>query len=117
MTDWYYVEDLDKFLEKIREISYDKFIEINQESKDELANKFNQDLDEILSEQETSNITMPFLKTKNGKCKISEKTIIKIIEKLNSRMVSNSLNKLVSSGIIESAYDNDLNDFVFWVKK
>ncbi|NBT08684.1 MAG: hypothetical protein EBS98_07780, partial [Chitinophagia bacterium] len=39
-----------------------------------------------------------------------------ILEELNSRLVSNILNSLVNKGLIESAYDSDTNDFVFWVK-
>jgi hypothetical protein len=32
-------------------------------------------------------------------------------------MVSNILTKLVSDGIIESAFDTEKNDFIFWVKE
>jgi hypothetical protein len=32
-------------------------------------------------------------------------------------MISNILNNLVNKGVLESAYDADLNDFVFWIKE
>ena len=35
---------------------------------------------------------------------------------MNSRMISNLLNGLVSKGLVESSYDSELNDFVFWIK-
>jgi hypothetical protein len=39
------------------------------------------------------------------------------IESLNSRLVSNMLHKLSMEGFLESAFDSNLNDFVFWVKE
>jgi len=41
---------------------------------------------------------------------------LSIIESLNDRMVSNLLNSLVNRGLVETAYDAEENDFVFWVK-
>ena len=32
-------------------------------------------------------------------------------------MVSNILNQLVNKGILESAYDEKSNDFIFWLKE
>jgi hypothetical protein len=31
-------------------------------------------------------------------------------------MVSNLLNNLVNKGVIETGFDSDSNDFVFWIK-
>jgi hypothetical protein len=31
-------------------------------------------------------------------------------------MISNILNSLVNKGMIETAFDNKSNDFVFWIK-
>ena len=31
-------------------------------------------------------------------------------------MISNMLNTLVNKGLLETAYDNESNDFIFWVK-
>jgi membrane-associated HD superfamily phosphohydrolase len=117
MTEWYYVEDIEKFLDHIRKVSYEKFAEVNQMMKDDLASKFTEELDNILSRQESDNIVIPLLKKHKDTYKVSDKTVLTIIEKLNSRMISNSLNNLVKSGLIESAFDSELNDFVFWVKE
>jgi hypothetical protein len=32
-------------------------------------------------------------------------------------MVSNILNTLVNKGVLDSAFDTDQNDFIFWVKE
>jgi hypothetical protein len=32
-------------------------------------------------------------------------------------MVSNILNSLVNKGVLDSAYDDEQNDFIFWVKE
>lgn len=39
-----------------------------------------------------------------------------MIETFNSRMVSNMLNNLVNKGVLETAYDSESDDFIFWTK-
>jgi hypothetical protein len=36
---------------------------------------------------------------------------------MNGRLVSNLLASLASKGLVESAYDEKLDDFVFWVNE
>ena len=48
---------------------------------------------------------------------VSDDLFISIIQILNDRMVSNTLANLVSKGLVESAYDSELDDFIFWVKE
>ena len=36
---------------------------------------------------------------------------------LNHRMISNMIKDLVKRGALESAFDDEIDDFVFWVKK
>jgi uncharacterized protein YjgD (DUF1641 family) len=120
MSNWHYIDDIETFLDQIRNVSFDKFLEVNKTVDDEFTNKLSENTGEIdltISISEVENIAMPFLKKKNGKYKISDKILQTIIEKINSRMISNSLNKLVSDGIVESAFDSELNDFVFWLKE
>lgn len=120
MSNWYYIDDIETFLDQIRNVSFDKFLEVNKTVNDEFTSKLSENPGEIdltISRSEVENIAMPFLKKNNGKYKISDKILQTIIEKLNSRMISNSLNKLVSEGVIESAFDSELNDFVFWIKE
>ncbi len=43
------------------------------------------------------------------------KNFYSIIEDFNARLVSNLLQQLVAKGLIESSYDEEENDFIFWV--
>lgn len=117
-NNWYDIPNVDNFIKKIRKFSFDKFMEINN-SNDENIIKLNakNDVDSLITIEETKNIIMPMIKINKQGHKISEKKIYKIVEKLNSRMISNSLSSMVSEGILESAFDSELNDFVFWEKE
>lgn len=55
-------------------------------------------------------------KTKEIRYTINDSIFADIVFKLNDRMVSNIVMGLVQRGLIESAFDDDANDFVFWVK-
>jgi len=122
MNDWFYIEDqeIDNFLQRVREISFEKFIEINDSFQDKedylLKLEKPKNIDSIITIEETKNIAMTMIKKYKSGYKFSKKTLYKIIENLNSRMISNSLVNLVSSGALESAFDEELNDFVFWIK-
>lgn len=121
MNEAFYIENIENFIENIRKFSFEKFVEINNKySKEDflvsLGNK-DRDIDSVISLDESKNIIMPMIKKYKSGYKVYENKIYKIIEKLNSRMVSNSLANLVSLGILESAFDSELNDFVFWEKQ
>ena len=45
---------------------------------------------------------------------ISDELFLEMLECFNSRLISNLLNSLVNAGLVESAFDSTLNDFVFW---
>jgi hypothetical protein len=130
MTKKYYINDLKEFIDGARAIVFNNFgaspdsedegvdlllSEVKPEEKDEL--------DKILSQEESLIIAKQYLKTqKNKKTEsiryvLTEQIFSDILESLNSRMVSNMLNKLANDGMIESAFDEKLNDFVFWVKE
>lgn len=116
-----YIEDIDEFLDKIRIISYEKFLEVNESMQDEFSKKFNEnktnDVNLILSKKEVESIVLPLIKKKNDKYSVTEKILRKMIEDLNSRMVSNTINKLVIDGVFEVAFDDEINDFIFWIKE
>lgn len=119
MSNWIEIKDLDLFVEKVRKISFDKFIEINEsfENEEQYWMKLNDpDIDSIITISESKNIVMPLLEETDFGYRSSYDNLYKIIEELNSRMISNSLINLVNSGVLESAFDDKLNDFVFWIK-
>ncbi len=56
-------------------------------------------------------------KTKETEYYINDKILFSLLESFNTRMVSNILNKLSNDGLLESAFDEEKNDFVFWIKE
>lgn len=126
--EWFAVSDISEFTDKIREIVYLNFGAWEKEetintSVDQLNDKDQSELDSILSHQESLVIVKENLKRqKNSKTKkiryaLNEKIFADIIAKLNERMISNLLNSLVQKGLVETAFDSESNDFIFWCKK
>jgi hypothetical protein len=79
-------------------------------------------MDETLTHAESAIIIKNYAKkqinkkTKETRYCLTDKLLQLIIEDLNNRMISNILNSLVNKGVLDSAYDNEQNDFIFWVK-
>jgi hypothetical protein len=122
---WYSINDISLFVESSRVLVYSAFGE-NHSELDELNINISSldkeektELDECLPQQECMLIAKDFLvPSKNCKIsKISEKKYKAFIDSLNARMVSNMLNKLSHDGFLESAFDEESNDFIFWVKE
>lgn len=124
----YIINNLDEFAEQARLIVFTNFGEDESvDQKDvglikELSVEEHKEMDGLISNQECKTIIVSLAKkqtnkkTKEERFIISEKIFIQIIESINSRLVSNILAGLIKKGLIESAYDDKLNDFVFWVK-
>jgi hypothetical protein len=56
-------------------------------------------------------------KTNQIRYTINDSIFADIIYRLNDRMVSNIVSGLVQKGLIETAFDDETNDFVFWIKE
>lgn len=128
--EWYDITNVDLFVEASRVLVYDAFGEKDQKedikdikmSLDELDDDEKEEINRCLPQQECLAIAEQHLKKyKNKKnqilYRISDKAYMTFIESLNSRLVSNMLHKLSMEGFLESAFDSNLNDFVFWVKE
>jgi DNA-binding HxlR family transcriptional regulator len=128
MSDWFVISNLEEFIDKARSIVYNNFGQWSNNPKDPVSiddvpidelEEFNK----VLSHQESLLIVKQFVKKeKNKKTKkirytLDDQIFEKIIHDLNNRMVSNILNNLVQKGLIESAFDDKVNDFIFWVKE
>lgn len=127
--EWYCVNDFDDFVNSARRLVFKFFGSVEDLEQDEtplssLADMSKEDLEELedtLSFSESVLIVKNHAKQRiNKKTKlikyfINDKILAAIIDELNSRMVSNILNKLVNKGILDSAYDSEIDDFVFWV--
>ena len=123
----YIIDDLDQFTDSARRLVYNGFGKGAVEDPDEfteLVTKINpeeeEELNKVLSHDEALVIVKSMAKEQKHKYEdksrylIDEKIFSQIIEAMNARLVSNILSRLASKGLIESAYDPEINDFVFW---
>lgn len=124
------IDDINKFIESTRVLVFNSFGKSEDNQIDELSLLLSDldteeinELNQILTQHECEIISQEFIKKEiNKKTKIVRFTIstnqyMAMIESFNSRMISNMLNNMVNKGLLETAYDIDSNDFVFWVKE
>lgn len=127
MDHWFIINDLDEFTDKARAIVYNNFGAWDNKTDldvliDNVKSENQEEFNKVLSHQESLVIIKENVKKeKNKKTKkiryiLSEKIFTDIIYMLNDRMVSNIVSGLVQKGLIETAFDDESNDFVFWVK-
>lgn len=127
-SDWFIIKDLTEFTDKARAIVYNNFGSWDDKSEidvmiDTIKDGEQEELDRLLSHSEALVIVKQTAKKQHHKHSkkvryiLSDELFVSIIENLNSRLISNVLNSLVQKGLVESGYDNETNDFVFWVKK
>lgn len=127
--EWFQVIDLDKFIESTRVLIFNSFGKTNENQPDELSLVMEdlpkaeiEELNTVLTQEECVIMSKEFLKERrNNKTKqtvffITNQKYMEMIECFNSRMISNMLNNLVNKGLLETAYDSESNDFVFWIK-
>ena len=122
------IDDLPKFIESTRVLVFNSFSQ-TEEGIDELSFLLSEldkeevgELNETLTQHECETISKDFIrkeinkKTKTIRFTISTKRYMAMIESFNSRMISNMLHNMVNKGLLETAYDVDCNDFIFWIK-
>jgi len=131
--DWLEISDINKFTDYIRNIVYINFkdedideenyiVDIN-DSFESLTKEEIEELESVLDKKECINIIketsrkMRHKKTKKIKYLMDDKILYDIIENINQRMVSNIISNLVKKGLLESAFDEEKNDFIFWTKE
>lgn len=125
-NDWFIIKDLDGFINASRALVFNNFGKNQTQDIDPLAltidNHNKDELDTVLSFDETKNIVINLLRkqthkfSKDTRYLINDNLYQKIIAAIGDRMTSNILNSLVNKGLVETAYDADTNDFVFWIK-
>jgi hypothetical protein len=128
---WYSIKDFHDFVDHARMLVFKTFgmtEDIVEEGiLSSLMNtidiKDQEAMNRVLSHEESCSIVEGFLKKqkkrKNNSIKYSlnQDILMQILESLNSRMISNILNKLVNEGILESGFDAEANDFTFWISE
>jgi len=122
----YEITDVDEFVESIRLIILENFYDSESKLSEEIS-KFDElmktkrgKLEEKLTLQEARNIIKPILKTVinsvgQEEYTMSHKNFKRMLDELNRRIISNILMELVSDGLIETGFDEEKNDFIFWV--
>jgi hypothetical protein len=125
--EWFIIKDLDGFIEASRALVFNNFGTNQKEGIDPLAlsvSDLDQDeLDSVLSYDETKNIIVDLLRKQTNKRNqkirylLNNDLYMKIISAIGDRMTSNILNSLVNRGLVETAYDENADDFIFWVKE
>jgi hypothetical protein len=119
--EWYEIHDIDKFVESTRVLIYDAFGKKESEIKTlvtevkDLETHEQLEIDSILSQQEGLLIVKSLARKKNKKYTINHAIYSMIIESFNQRLVDNLLSNLTNKGLIESAFDSETNDFIFWI--
>lgn len=123
--DYLIISDFDEFINASRRLVFKCFGQ-KKVDEDDLFTELNdfdqQELDANLSYDESSIIAKGILIKQTHKVSgdirylVTDKKYMTILEELNTRLVSNLLNSLVNKGLVESAYDAESNDFIFWIK-
>lgn len=119
----YEILNIDEFVDGSRTLIYSTFLQKKPDLEklnlkiDQLSEAEQKEIEECLTHRECLLMLEPYIKTKNGIQMISEKKYIDYLTDLNGRMVSNILKNLASKGYIETAFDDEINDFVFWTKE
>lgn len=125
--DWFIINDLDGFVNKSRILVFNSFGKENDKHISDISLEISneselEEMNTILSYSESLIIAKNILKSQTNKKNKSKRYLVstglyhKYISSLNERMIGNILNRLVNKGLVESAFDNDSNDFVFWIK-
>lgn len=128
MSEQYVINDIEEFTDKVRIIVYNNF-GLWQDDKaeidiliDDIKESEQENFDAMLSHNESLTIVLSLVKkqknrkTEQTRYALDDDIFATIIHSLNERMVSNVLNSLVKKGLVESAFDSESNDFIFWVK-
>ena len=128
---WFFINDFDDFVDHSRSLVFKFFGEVKKETEDnylmmsisQMSQQELEEMDETLTHDESAIIIMNHArkqinkKTKEVRYCLTDKLLQSIIDDMNSRMIRTILNSLVNKGVLDSAYDSDQNDFIFWVKE
>ena len=127
--EWFAVKDVDGLVTSARTLVYNNFGDWKSKDEQDIVDSMilkpdNEDeFDQLLTQEESIVIVQSLLKrqrhktTKKVRYLISDSLFYDILQQLNDRLVSNTIASLVQKGLVESAYDSDIDDFVFWVKQ
>lgn len=118
--EWYEITDLKLFVESSRVLVYSLFGSLSDSYKvyiEELNTEEQQEINSLLTYSECMDMIKPVLKKTSGdnEYKISSDEYLDFVESLNLRLISNILKSLVNTGLLETGFDESINDFIFWI--
>lgn len=129
MSNRFIIDDLDQFVDGVRRVVFFGFGKKTEEIDNDLENiivelgpEEEDEMNNVLGHQESKIIVKSLVKkqtnkvTKQNRYILDEVIFSEIVESLNARLVSNILVQLTQKGLVESAYDEKLDDFIFWIK-
>jgi len=125
--EWYVIKNIEEFVDKTRTLVFNNFGNTENENDidsllDTIKPEDQEEFDLVLSHDESMVITKSLAKKQTNKKNqetrylVSDSVYYEIIQSLNDRMVSNLLNNLVNKGMVETGFDEESNDFIFWLK-
>ena len=126
------IQDLDMLVDWSRKLVYCAFgakedqqdIEVAMMEAESLEEdkESTEELNQVLPLNESIALIKSYLVKKKRKSNqeivffISDDDYHVFLEDLNRRLVSNLIRSLVNKGVLDSAFDDERNDFIFWVK-
>lgn len=125
---WFVVKDLNGFIQSARTLVYNNFGDWDK-SEDDIVDSMiakpedEAEFNQLLTQEESAVIVKNALKKQRNKTTnalrylVCDSLFYEILNQLNDRMVSNTIGSLVQKGLVESAYDDEIDDFVFWVNE
>ena len=127
---WLEISDKKRLINWSRRFVYKSFgmaeedfdIESVMDDIDNLTDSEQEELDSVVPVKDAENIIAEFIKKKRHKktgkisCFIKEDDYSEFLVQLSNRMTSNIVSRLVAKGYLESAFDEEKNDFVFWIE-
>ncbi len=127
-TEWYEIKNVDDFVRSTRILVYNNFGKNKSDDPvdiliDSVQPEEQEEFDRVLTQEESLNIALTILRkqthntTKEIRYLINDEKFLEFIQSLSDRMVSNILHGLVKKGILDMAFDNESDDFVFWIKE
>lgn len=128
--EWMEIVNVDKLTDFTRKVIFHNFDNQNNRLTDQeflekvkrIKSEDSEEMERLLPFNEVRTILKSFLKKRKNKKTQEIKLFMKesdydqILLEFNQRMISNIVQGLVKKGVLETAFDDEKNDFVFWVK-
>ena len=123
--DWLEIVSIKKIIDFSRKLVYYNFDETTEgmddatflEKIDNIGQDTEPEMDLLLPYDEYKNIFKPMIFTEENRMYVKDDDYDDFLVQLNQRMVSNIVHGLVKRGVLNTAFDDEKNDFIFWVKK